>query len=71
MKRLVTALALGCVLSISARAGEIPTLGTPQPPPQGAITSTSPGDIPISGSPCQLSGDALSALLSWLRFLTV
>jgi hypothetical protein len=65
---------LTCVLSISASAGLIPTVGAPDPPPpasQGDIPSggsTSPGDIPSVGgtSPGEIptSGYAEQAAMS-------
>ena len=68
MKRLLTALALACVLSVSVLAGDIPSLGTPQPPPQGL--STAPGDMPTGGEPGEVpmvgSDAALSAVLTLL-----
>ncbi len=70
MKRFLTAIAMACVLSISALAGDIPTLGAPQPSPQETTISTSPGDIPSGDSAEQISDDALSALLVVLSFLT-
>jgi len=33
MKRFLVALTLTCVLSVSAMAGDIPTMGTPSPAP--------------------------------------
>lgn len=75
MKRLLMTVALACLLSSSALAGDVPTVGAPQPP-QGTTISTSPGEIPTSpgevpsvGVAEQLSSDALSALLSVLGFL--
>jgi hypothetical protein len=41
MKRFVLALAFTCALSATAMAGEIPSTGVAQPPPQTA-QSTSP-----------------------------
>ena len=54
MKRLLIAITLGCVLSGSAFAGEIPTGGIAAPPPppgqsQTATNSTTPGEIPTGG----------------------
>jgi hypothetical protein len=40
MKRFLVALTLTCVLSVSAMAGDIPTVGTPSPAPtQSSITA--------------------------------
>lgn len=56
MKRFVMTIALTCVLSISASAGLIPTVGAPDPPPPAATGdvqsggSVSPGDIPSGGA---------------------
>jgi len=44
MKRLALAIALACVLSGSALAGEIPSTGAPAPPP-ASETETDPGII--------------------------
>jgi len=71
MKRFLAATALACVLSVSALAGDIPTLGSPQPPPAQTTTSTSPGDVPSVGAVEQLASAALSALLTVLGFLAV
>jgi hypothetical protein len=43
MKRFLVALTLTCVLSISAMAGDIPTVGAPSPAPpttQGSVAAT-------------------------------
>ncbi|MDQ5844255.1 MAG: hypothetical protein M3539_03080 [Acidobacteriota bacterium] len=50
MKRFLMTLALTCVLSTSAMAGLIPTVGVTAPPPTGpTATATSPGEIPTGG----------------------
>ena len=71
MNRFLAATALACVLSGSALAGDIPTLGAPQPPPVPITAETSAGDIPTSGSAEQISDTALSTLLSVLGFLVL
>jgi hypothetical protein len=71
MKRFFAALALASLLSVSVLAGEIPTLGTPQPPPQGISDSTSPGEIPTLGLSEQLSKATVSVLLTVLGLLSV
>lgn len=74
MKRFLIVITLGCVLSVSAMAGEIPTSGSPAPPPSAATqttTSTSPGDIPSVGAAEQITDAALSALLTVLGFLAM
>ena len=69
MKRFVTAIALCCILSASALAGDVPSVGAPSPNSEPAITATTdPGDIQTPGK-TGLSSDALSALLSVLSFL--
>jgi hypothetical protein len=72
MKRFLTVIALTCVLSSSALAGDIPSVGKPSPAPAGTsqtTTSTSPGEIPSGGSAEQISDAALSTLLSVFSFL--
>lgn len=51
MKRFVGAMALGCVFSVSALSGELPTGGSPSPTPTGTsqTTANSPGDLPTGG----------------------
>lgn len=78
MKRFLGAMALACVFSVSALAGDVPTGGftSPQPGdvPTGGVTSpapsgtTSPGEIPTSGFAEQVSDAVLSALLSMLAW---
>ncbi len=77
MKRFLMTVALTCFLSSLALAGDVPTVGAPQLPPQGTATPIStgdtasvPGDVP-TGSADQISGEALSALLAVLSFLAV
>ena len=60
MKRFLAAMALACVLSASALAGEISTSGftSPPPPPTTETTSApSPGEIPSSDLAQQTIGD--------------
>ena len=46
MKRLLVIVALTCLLSMSALAGDVPTVGNaPAPPPP-----TAPGDVPTVGA---------------------
>lgn len=66
MKSFLGALALACVFSVSALAGELPTGGVPSPAPNGTTqtaTATSPGELPTSGvaSP---SGETETSLTS-------
>lgn len=51
MKRLVMTIALTCLLSVSAFAGQIPTVGDAPPVP---------GQIPTVGSPSPAPGDSPS-----------
>lgn len=81
MKRFFVVIAVVCLLSVPALAGEIPTMGAPQPaqttatdpgeiPTAGVPTpSTEPGDIPSGGFTGDIPTDGLSALLSVLSFL--
>jgi hypothetical protein len=69
MKRFVVTIALACVLSSSALAGEIPISGAPSPQPSGTsqtTSKTSPGEIPSGGYAEQISDIALSGLLAVL-----
>ena len=74
MKRFLMSIALACVLSSSALAGDIPSVGSPSPPPQGltqATDATSPGELPTAGYAEQMSDAALSGLLAVLGLLAV
>ena len=76
MKRFFGALALACVFSVPALAGDVPTSGVTSPAPGDVPTSgisaaepigtTSPGDLPTSGFADQVSDATLSVLLSVL-----
>ena len=74
MKRFFGAIAFACLLSASTLAGDLPTSGTPSPPPGDLPTSggpapmgtTSPGDLPTRGFAEQVLDAALHALLSVL-----
>ena len=73
MKRFIAAMALACVLSVSALAGEIPTSGITSPTPNGTTpttNATSPGEIPC-GFADQISEAGLSGLLAVLGLLVV
>ncbi len=78
MKRLLSAIALTCLLAVSALAGDLPTAGLTSPGdlPTAGVSSpaptgtTSPGDLPTAGFAEQVSNTALSALLSALGLLT-
>jgi hypothetical protein len=82
MKRSLMTIALACVLSSSALAGEIPTSGVLSPPPTAAgdvpsggspssgliptVGAPSPGEIPISGYAEQAAMSGFLALLGLL-----
>lgn len=68
MKRLAAAIALGCFLSITTLAGDIPSVPGPQPSPAAGEIPSVPGDIATPGIADQLSEEALSALLGFLSF---
>ena len=63
MKRLMIVVALTCVVSLPALAGNIPTVGIapPPPPPDNvqASTTTAPGDIPSGGITYEIADTAL------------
>jgi hypothetical protein len=65
MKRFVMTLALTCVLSGSALAGEIPSVPVTAPPPDETTSTTiapAPGEIPTSGLTQQMSEAAFSLI---------
>jgi len=68
MHRFLKIMLLICVLTVSASAGQIPSVPGPEPQPS---PNTAPGDIPSGGIAEQLSDEALSTLLGSLGFLTV
>jgi hypothetical protein len=74
MKRVVSVLALSCLLSVSAFAGDVPSVPAPQPPPdqiQGQAM-TRPSDISTTSDYDELSSksivEALQAILGLLAF---
>jgi opacity protein-like surface antigen len=74
MKRFLMTMALACVLSSSALAGDIPSGGAPSPAPNEltqTTKATSPGEVQTSDWADQLSEGALSALLTVLGLLAV
>jgi hypothetical protein len=71
MKRFVITLALSCVLSGSAFAGEVPTVGVtppPPPPPDGiqATSTSAPGDVPSGVFTQEVTETALTLIQSIL-----
>lgn len=81
MKRFLSAIALTCLLAVSALAGDLPTAGLTSPAPgdlpTAGLTSTapngptSPGDLPTGGFAQELSDAAWSGLLTALQLLAV
>jgi hypothetical protein len=69
MKRFSVALALTILVSVSAFAGEIPTMGAPQPQSQQTTSPTLLGEIPSGGG--SISDAAVSALLTALGLASV
>ena len=58
MKRFMLTVALACVLSVSALAGEMPTCGVVAPSPTPATaTTTDPGEMPTVGAASSQQGD--------------
>lgn len=70
MKRFLAVIALACLLSVPSLAGEIPTVGAPQPTQASSNENkNSPGDIPTGGFTGDIATDGLSVVLSVIRFL--
>jgi len=75
MKRFMLAVALTCVLSVSAIAGEMPTMGVVAPTPNPAV-ALAPGEMPTTGAastaPGEIQGPGLLAtvilaIITWPR----
>ncbi len=75
MKRFMLAIALTCVLSVSAIAGEMPTMGVVAPTPN-PVVAPAPGEVPINGAastaPGEIQGPGLLAavilaIITWPR----
>jgi hypothetical protein len=74
MKRFLATLIMSCVLSIPVSAGQIPTDGSPAPPPNGTnppTNITSPGEIPSGGFFDSISEATVSAILSALGLASI
>ncbi len=71
MKRLLMATAVACALSITTLAGDIPSVGAPQPQPQQTTGPTILGGIPTDGGARTISGAAVSAILSALGLAAI
>lgn len=70
MKRLLTLTTFVLLCGSIGFAGEIPSVGAPQPQPQ--VTSATPlGEIPTSGESESLSEAAFSALLTALGLASI
>lgn len=73
MKRFLMTIALTCVLSASALAGDMPTCGVTSTQPGGATQITDetlPGNIPTDGAVEPTMANAtLEAMISLLSFL--
>jgi type 1 fimbria pilin len=69
MRRLALAMAMACVLSGAARAGEIPSTGVAAPPPPCTVTAT--GEVvPTSCTPApQESSTVLTIILTLITFV--
>lgn len=59
MKCFAMAATLCCVLSVSAFAGDIPSVPVAPPPPDGTTSPTVPGEIPTGGLAQQMAETAL------------
>ncbi|HKP47106.1 MAG TPA: hypothetical protein VJT50_10945 [Pyrinomonadaceae bacterium] len=64
MKRLLISAVAVCALSMMTKAGDIPSVGAPQPQP--TVASTTPGEIPSVPRTDQLTDSLILALLSGL-----
>ena len=76
MKRFLITMVLACAFASPALAGDIPSVGAPQPPPGETSSATSagdipsvPGDVPSVGFAQQISSAGLSALLAVIGLL--
>lgn len=63
MNRYLTTLVLTLALSVSALAGEIPSVPGP-PPPRAAQTANAPGDIPTGGFAQEITDEFLLIIFS-------
>ena len=71
MKRVLAALALASILSLSAVAGEIPTVGINTPAPDGPpdMAVPFPGEIPSGGIAVDSSSIDLSLIQMMVGFI--
>jgi hypothetical protein len=67
MKHFMTAIALVCLVSATAVAGDIPSVGITSTTPDGAQpSSTAPGEIPTGGSSYEITETALDLIQMFL-----
>ena len=68
MRRLAFAIALACVLSGVARAGEIPSTGATAPQPSNSVVTA--GEIPTTGETApEASNSVLTIILTILSIV--
>jgi hypothetical protein len=67
MRHLALAVLLACMLSGTARAGEIPSTGVVSPPPPPTLTMT--GEIPTTGATVPETSSTLLTII--LTLLTI
>ena len=66
MRHLALAVLLACMLSGTARAGEVPSTGVVAPPPPSTVTTT--GEIPTTDATVpQTSSTLLTIILTLIR----
>jgi hypothetical protein len=71
MIRLGNVALVACLLCGSALAGDIPSVGAPQPQSQQTTSPTLLGEIPTSDKAQSLSDAALSAILTALGLASI
>jgi len=74
MRRLALAIALACVLSGMAHAGEIHSTGAVAPPTPGEIDTTGAaavGEIPTTGEVPSTGGDSTTVLTTILTLISI
>jgi len=68
MRHLALALVLACVISGTARAGEIPTTGAASPQPSSSVVTT--GEIHPTGAPTpEASSTVLTIILTLISIV--
>jgi hypothetical protein len=71
MKRFLTIISLSLLCASVALAGEIPSVGAPQPPQPQMTSSSNPGEIPSGDMARSISDAALSAILTALGLASI